>query len=138
VMGRPEVDEFEVDVPIGPVIHPLLGRVHAASKEGKTARSRIRQLEQREDMSLVEVSLVTGRPHQIRVHLAYAGFPLVGDPLYPKGGVPSADTRALPGDLGYLLHAELLRFTHPGSGALTEVYCVPPPPLRRRNGKVVS
>ena len=39
--------------------------------------------------SLVEVTIPTGRPHQIRIHLSYAGFPLVGDPLYQAGGVAS-------------------------------------------------
>ncbi len=138
VHGRPEANEFEVQVPIGLVEHPLLGSVHAANKDGKPSRSVIRLLEEREKTSLVEVSLVTGRPHQIRIHLAYAGCPLVGDPLYPHGGIPHRDTTALPGDLGYLLHAELLGFAHPESGVSIEIFCAPPPPLRRHNGKVLS
>jgi 23S rRNA pseudouridine1911/1915/1917 synthase len=138
VLGRFEADEFEIDVPIGPVEHPLIGKVHAANQDGKPARSKIRRLEKGEETSLVEVSLVTGRPHQIRIHLAYAGFPLVGDPLYPRGGVPRRDTTALPGDLGYLLHAELLRFAHPESGILVEIFCAPPPQLCSIIGKVLT
>ena len=52
--------------------------------------------------SLVEVHIETGRPHQIRIHLAACGHPLVGDPLYAAGG---GVLSALPGDEGYLLHA---------------------------------
>jgi 23S rRNA pseudouridine1911/1915/1917 synthase len=64
---------------------------------------------------LFEVEITTGRPHQIRIHLAYAGHPLVGDPLYDAGGVIKQQP-GLPGDGGYLLHAERLAFVHPLTG----------------------
>jgi len=130
VSGVPDRAEFTIETPIGPVPHPLLGRVHGASSDGKPARSRIALLEQREGSALVQVLIETGRTHQIRIHLAAAGLPLVGDPLYPKGGVPTGDTKALPGDLGYWLHAERLAFRHPESAAKVELGCLPPPPLR--------
>ena len=44
-------------------------------------------------LTLVEVTIPTGRPHQIRIHLAYAGFPLVGDPLYRAGRIPARGRR---------------------------------------------
>jgi len=76
------------------------------------------------------VEIETGRPHQIRIHLAYAGHPLAGDPLFGAGGVPLAGTLALPGDPGYLLHAHRLCLDHPGSGEPLVIECPPPPVLR--------
>jgi 23S rRNA pseudouridine1911/1915/1917 synthase len=130
--GDPGEDELRVEVPIGPVSHALLGTIHAAADDGKASSTRIRVLERREGAFLCDVWIATGRPHQIRIHLAAAGHPLVGDPLYPAGGVPCADCRALPGDPGYLLHAAELRFTHPRTGAPIVIECAPPPRLRRR------
>jgi 23S rRNA pseudouridine1911/1915/1917 synthase len=128
--GLPECDAFSVEVPIGLVPHPLLKSIYAASSGGKPARSDVKVLERRAHCALVEVRISTGRPHQIRVHLAAAGHPLVGDPLYLAGGVPAPDSRALPGDPGYFLHAGLLGFTHPDSGEWIEIACLPPPLLR--------
>jgi len=130
--GCLDTEELEVNVPIGPVPHPILRTVHAASPTGKPALSYVRLLERRGTSSLVEVRITTGRPHQIRIHLAAAGHPLVGDQLYGMGGVPADGSRALPGDPGYWLHAGLLGFRHPVSGAWTEIACMPPPVLRLR------
>jgi 23S rRNA pseudouridine1911/1915/1917 synthase len=80
--------------------------------------------------SLLEIQIETGRPDQIRIHLAAVGQPLVGDPFYGAGGVPLPDGRALPGDGGYLLHATRLEFPHPRTGMRTIVECPPPPGLR--------
>ena len=66
--------------------------------------------------TLFEVALGSGRPHQIRIHLASIGHPLVGDPLYGVGGQPLEDLPGLPGDGGYFLHAQFLRFEHPVTG----------------------
>ena len=60
-----------------------------------------------------EVSLNSGRPHQIRIHLASIGHPLVGDPLYGLSGQPLENLPGLPGDGGYFLHARFLNFHHP-------------------------
>jgi len=127
--GRPLLETFTVRARIGPVQHALLGQIFAASPSGKVAISHVAVLERRADESLVEVAIETGRPHQIRIHLAAAGHPLAGDPLYIAPGIPAPGTRALPGDAGYLLHASLLAFAHPRSGEAVVLRCAPPPGL---------
>ena len=129
VSGIPREEAFTVDAPIGPVSHPRLGQVHAASKDGKPSVSHVRRLTAQHDRALVEVSIPTGRPHQIRIHLAAAGHPLVGDPLYGKGGLPLAEP-ALPGEGGFWLHSHRLALTHPATGDRLELECPPPPQLR--------
>ncbi len=128
--GHPEQSAFEITAPIGEIPYAPLGTLHAASPGGRPSLSRVTVLERREGATLVDVEILTGRPHQIRIHLAFAGHPLVGDPLYGPGGIPLPETTAVPGDLGYLLHAHRLELAHPRSGARLKLICQPPPPLR--------
>ncbi len=130
ISGCPDEDEFDIDVPIGPVPHPALKSIYAANPNGKRAHSHVKVLTRRGNHALVDVQITTGRPHQIRIHLAAAGYPLFGDPLYGIGGVPAENSRALPGDLGYLLHNSVLGFSHPITGRWIEIGCIPPPLLR--------
>ena len=132
--GIPSEKHFCIEVPIGPVPHPRLGTIHAACSTGKPALSRVWILERRTDASLLEVAIETGKPHQIRIHLAAAGHPLVGDPLYQKGGQVKERDVALPGDIGYHLHAERLCLRHPASGWPSAFWCCPPPELREGDG----
>lgn len=113
--GIAALDTFSVDAAIGRVPHPALGEVYAASASGRPSHSVATVLERRRASTLFEVEITTGRPHQIRIHLAYAGHPLAGDPLYDAGGVIKPQP-GLPGDGGYLLHAERLAFVHPLTG----------------------
>jgi 23S rRNA pseudouridine1911/1915/1917 synthase len=132
--GVPDREAFTVDTPIGLVDHPRLGRVHAAVMDGaggggKPAVSHVRILALRNGNALAEVTIPTGRPHQIRIHMAAAGHPLVGDPVYAAGGAPK-DGAGLPGDPGYRLHAYRLRLAHPATGRMLDLECSPPPDLR--------
>ncbi len=127
--GSPSSDAFRVEAPIGPVPHPLLGTVHAASPAGRPSTSEVVVLERRSGSFLCDVRIATGRPHQVRIHLAAAGNPLVGDPLFLAGGGVAADSRAVPGDPGYHLHAAELSFRRPRDGRTVTIASVPPPDL---------
>ncbi len=129
VVGVPDRATFSIDAPIGHVPHSRLGFVHAASPDGKPALTHVRVLDSRAGNSVVEATIPTGRPHQIRIHLAAAGHPLLGDPLYVAGGVPGADP-GLPGDPGYRLHSHRLSLTHPVTGRRLDLECAPPAELR--------
>lgn len=109
--GGKEGETIEVNVPIGAVPHPLLGEVHAATPNGKPSRSRCTILKTDSHETHWSVDLITGRPHQIRIHLAAIGVPLIGEPLFLPGGMPSPT--ALPGDCGYFLRSTALAFRHP-------------------------
>lgn len=103
-------DEGTIDAPIGR--HPHHRTHMAVVPRGRAAVTRYRVRERFAHHTLVEVQLVTGRTHQIRVHFAHLGNPVAGDPVY--GG---AD------DLGIgrqALHAFRLKFTHPTSGRVVE------------------
>ncbi len=131
--GTSMSDAFTVDAPIGPVPHTLPATLNAYRPDGRPSQSHVRVLHRFPDrnISLVEVTIPTGRPHQIRIHLAYAGYPLAGDPLYLAGGLPRAggvddECETTPGATGYLLHSWKIAFPHPADGGTVEVVCRPP------------
>ena len=83
VDGVPEPEEGEIDAPIAP--HPSkVGRMLVTNRGGKFARTDYKVMERLGKFSLVGVQIFTGRTHQIRVHLAYLGYPLLVDPFYGK------------------------------------------------------
>ena len=134
--GTSMPDAFTVDAPIGPVQHRLPATVNAYRPDGRPSLSHVRVLRRfpKRNASLLEATIPTGRPHQIRIHLAYAGHPLVGDPLYQAGGLPRAEGiddewMTTPGATGYLLHSWKIGFPHPASGEIVEVVCPPPAAL---------
>jgi 23S rRNA pseudouridine1911/1915/1917 synthase len=79
------------------------------------------------ERALVAAQPITGRPDQIRIHLAAAGAPIVGDPLFGPGGTPKSDLP--PGVGGYLLHAAALSFSHPVTGVRIRLRSLPSWPL---------
>ena len=74
--------------------------------------------------ALLDCRLLTGRTHQIRVHLSHAGHPVIGDPVYGRGGARRRDRLPVPARQAtqamtrQALHARSLRFRHPGTGEL--------------------
>ncbi len=127
--GDPRAETLVIDAAIGAVPHPRLGTVQAASEDGKPSHSVATVLERGRDCTLFSVDITTGRPHQVRIHLAYAGHPLIGDPLYDAGGGLKGQP-GLPGDGGYLLHAERLQFAHPATGERMTLVAAPPAALQ--------
>jgi tRNA pseudouridine32 synthase/23S rRNA pseudouridine746 synthase len=95
----------EIDLPIAPD-WPNRPLQHIDVEHGKLSLTRYRLLLQESDRSRVELEPVTGRTHQLRLHLSSLGHPILGDALY---GDESSAPRLL-------LHASMLRFTHPISG----------------------
>ncbi|MBM7119319.1 pseudouridine synthase [Archangium primigenium] len=123
-------DTYDITAPIGEGPHPVMGRVPMASPTGKASRSLARVLQRHAASTLFEVDIQTGRSQQIRIHLAFIGHPLEGDPVYVAGGVPHAEHPGRLGDSGYLLHAERLGFEHPLTGERLVLHAPPPEGLR--------
>ena len=90
----------------------------AVTAKGKPAVTHFKVLERFGNYTLVELTLETGRTHQIRVHMAYIGHPVAGDPLY-------GPRKTLKGN-GQFLHAQTLGFTHPTTGESLRFSVEPP------------
>ncbi len=121
-------NQFTITHPIGKLPYPQLGHIYGANPEGLEAYSDCSVIRRRPDATLLDINILTGRPHQIRIHLATAGYPLLGDPLYIVGGQADPTGTAIPSDCGYWLHAHRLSFIHP-AGEPMQLTCEPPPQL---------
>ncbi len=121
-----------IDAAIGR--HPRDRLRKAIDPEGRPAVTHYRVRERLAHHSLLEVTLETGRTHQIRVHLAHVGFPIVGDPLYGGGlklprGASEPVREALRGFRRQALHAGRLGFVSPETGAEVVVEAPLPPDM---------
>ena len=112
VYGCLKEDEMVIDRPIGR--DPKDRKKMAVRPDGKRAVTHVRVLERFRNYTYVECRLETGRTHQIRVHMAFAGHPLLGDTVYQGSRKCPFQTR------GQCLHAGILGFVHPRTGAYIE------------------
>ena len=110
VHGNLPNDRGVIEAPIGRSDKDR--KKQAVIAKGKPAVTRFTVLERFGNYTLVELQLETGRTHQIRVHMAYIGHPVAGDPLY-------GPRKTLKGH-GQFLHAKTLGFTHPTTGELVK------------------
>ncbi|MBI4216430.1 MAG: RluA family pseudouridine synthase [Chloroflexi bacterium] len=123
VQGRPQPAEGVIAGDLGR--DPARRQRMAVVSRGREARTRYKVLEYLDKQSLLEVSPETGRTHQIRVHLAAAGFPIYGDPVYG----PRPKDKGAAGLGRQFLHAHRLGFRLPGSGEWREFRSPLPPDL---------
>ena len=126
-------DTGVADAPIGRDPRSRVRMAVAAPGRGKRAVTRYRVLERFAGASYVECRLETGRTHQIRVHLAALGHPLLGDETYGarRRELPEALAEAVAGLRGVALHAAGLAFLHPATGERVELEAPLPPRLER-------
>ena len=113
VCGRLKTDEGIIDAPLGR--HPNdRKRMAVTERNSKNAVTHYEVIARYDGYTYIRCRLETGRTHQIRVHMAYIGHPLLGDMVYGK-------KRAEKGLEGQCLHAKTLRFIHPRTNELCEV-----------------
>lgn len=130
VHGRLKEPSGTVDAPIGR--HPTKRKQMAVTdRHSRNAVTHYETVAELDGFTQIRVRLETGRTHQIRVHMAYIGHPVAGDPVYgPKKSAPGLD--------GQCLHAGLIGFCHPRDGRYLEVASELPPyftAFLRRIGK---
>lgn len=132
IIGSFAEDSGTVDAPIGR--HPTDRKKMAVLKEGQgTARNAVTHytvIARYKEFSLVRCELETGRTHQIRVHMAYKGHPLVGDVIYGGGRTQfeAANKHLINGQC---LHAKELSLTHPKTGKLMHFECELPEDMKK-------
>lgn len=128
VRGHPSWDAVEVDAPIGDDVRSPIRIKMGVTSAGQPARTRVRVLLRlRGDLALVSCRPLTGRTHQLRVHLEHLGHPILGDRIYGQpadvflhfqGGPALPDVWERLGAARHLLHARSVRVAHPGGGEL--------------------
>lgn len=117
VFGGPAADSGRIDLPIARL--PLPSLLRRVQEDGKPSVTDFWVLERREKVCKLELRPVTGRTHQLRVHCAYMGYPILGDPQYGSG--ESLDFSQKMGLETQLLCAKSLTFTHPITGELLKI-----------------
>lgn len=129
VRGRMEHDQGTINAPIGR--HPVQRKKRAVRHDSeRDAVTQYKVIKRFKEATLVELYPQTGRTHQLRVHLASIGHPILGDTEYGVGGGPSAGLRA--GFSRQALHAHRLGFVHPGIEQRVEFVSPLPRDLERQ------
>jgi 23S rRNA pseudouridine1911/1915/1917 synthase len=130
VHGRPRQTAGVIESAIGR--HPKIRTKMAAMQRGKgrSAHTEYRVLEQFREYALLELKIKTGRTHQIRVHLASVGHPVVGDDVYGERALKEF-VKKFGEPHRYFLHAAELRFTHPSTGMPLEFHSPLPEKLQK-------
>ncbi len=118
IAGSPRMPEAIIDLPIARNLkHPTTFQV---DQNGRPAQTRYRILQTQNHKSLIELKPISGRTHQLRIHLKYIGTPILGDPVY--GNAESAPR--------LMLHAKELEITIPGSdGNIRKTFVAPLPEI---------
>lgn len=106
------LDSGEIDLPIGRRDDSIIQRQVRFDEKAKTARTSFAVCERKNDLALLDITLHTGRTHQIRVHFSHLGYPLIGDDLY--GGNHDLISRQA-------LHCHHLQFLHPFTDEMVHV-----------------
>ena len=114
VVGNLKEDSGTVDAPIGR--HPVDRKKMAVVANGRSAVTHWEVIARYPGCTHVRCRLETGRTHQIRVHMAHIGHPILGDTVYGA-------KKPVPGLQGQCLHAVGLRFVHPRTGEMVELSC---------------
>ncbi len=127
--GRWTGAEREIRAPLRKFVTAGGERRVSVQREGMQAVTRVRPLAIGEAFSLLEIRLLTGRTHQIRVHLAHVGHPIAGDDKY--GDFELNRRLAKQGVKRLLLHAQRLSFAHPVSGERVRLVSPLPQDMRR-------
>ena len=112
--GRWEASQKEIRESLHKYVNAQGERRVSVHEDGKAAVTQVKVLSKNPDFSLLEVKLLTGRTHQIRVHLAHAGHPVLGDDKYGDFELNRAVAKR--GVRRLFLHAGRLAFSHPASG----------------------
>ena len=118
VFGGPEEDSGIIDAPIAR--RPLPSLLRYVNQEGKPSRTEFSVLERHDGITKLALRPITGRTHQLRVHCAHMGCPILGDPQYG-----SEASQALSAEMGLssqLLCAKRLSFPHPVTGTQMDLF----------------
>jgi 23S rRNA pseudouridine955/2504/2580 synthase len=129
VLGQWRDEERRIDLPLKKYVTKSGERRVSVHREGRESRTVFRRERSLRDFTLLSADLLTGRTHQIRVHLAHLGFPVAGDEKY--GDFARNRELAKRGLPRLFLHAAELAFTHPVSGEAMELESPLPSQLSR-------